>query len=304
MLKTAQLPMLSTRASVLAKTFNEENLTVDLTWSTGAQVRRFDWFDGPYIEELKISPESIRMDRLNNGASLLANHNAWELDAVLGVVERAWIEGDEAKATVRFSDREDVKPIIHDVKNGILRNISVGYQVHEYEVEKPTERGGLPIYRAIDFEPMELSIVTIPADASAQIRSQDQLHPVSITTRGNAMSDPENQVPAAEAPAPETPATEPTESAEQIAQRAIAQERTRISGIRELVRKAKLDESVAESLIESGTSLDLARDEVLRQWSERVDASATPSGNTDPEPKQSRSAELQRQLLNQVAGVK
>ena len=118
------------------------------------------------------------------------------------------------------------------------------------------------------------------------------------------MSDPENQVPAAEAPAPETPATEPTESAEQIAQRAIAQERTRISGIRELVRKAKLDESVAESLIESGTSLDLARDEVLRQWSERVDASATPSGNTDPEPKQSRSAELQRQLLNQVAGVK
>lgn len=118
------------------------------------------------------------------------------------------------------------------------------------------------------------------------------------------MSDPENQVPAAEAPAPETPATEPTESAEQIAQRAIAQERTRISGIRELVRKAKLNESVAESLIESGTSLDLARDEVLRQWSERVDASATPSGNADPEPKQSRSAELQRQLLNQVAGVK
>jgi hypothetical protein len=304
MLKTAQLPMLSTRASISQESFNENDRTVELVWSTGAQVRRFDWLDGPYIEELSMDPSHIRMDRMNNGAPFLKNHESQDIDNVLGVSERGWVENGEGKSLIRFDESEETDKYLSKIKKRILRNVSVGYIVHEYEFIPPSERGGLPVHRAIDWEPLEVSLVAVNADASAQIRSHEQLHPVSITTRGNAMSDPENQVPAAEAPAPETPANEPTESAEQIAQRAIAQERTRISGIREMVRRAKLDDSVAEYLIESGTSLDLARDEVLRQWSDRVDASATPSGNADPEPKQSRSAELQRQLLNQVAGVK
>lgn len=308
---TRELPMLATRAAVVAESFNPETLTVDLTWSTGAQVRRFDWYDGAYLEELVISPEAIRMDRLNAGAPLLANHNAYELDAVIGVVERAWLDGNTAKATVRFSDREDVKPIVQDVRNGILRNISVGYQVHQYEEEKPAEKGGMPILRAVDFEPMELSIVTIPADASAQIRSQDQLHPVTINQRSQAMSEPsENQAPADEVQTPESHEPEatvteaPAPDVDTAVRNALAGERLRVKGIRESVRMAKLDEEVAETLIDSGKPLDECRNEVLRQWSAKVDASATASGGVNPEPAQSRAAELARSLLQQVSGVK
>jgi hypothetical protein len=304
MTKQQNIPMMSTRASVQASTFNDKELTVDLVWSTGAQVRRYDWFDGPYIEELVITAEAIRMDRLNAGAPLLANHNSYSLDAVIGVVERAWVDGNEAKATVRFSDRDEVKPIIQDVKNGILRNISVGYQVHEYEVEKPTKRGGLPIYRAIDFEPMELSIVTIPADSSAQIRSSEKLFPVSITTRGAAMADAEIEKPADQEVLPETPTETVAESPEEIAQRAVVTERKRISGIRETVRMAKLDESVAERMIDSGKPLDECKQDILRMWSEKVDASATASSKPDAEKPVSRAATIAADLLKQVAGVK
>ena len=308
---TRELPMLATRAAVVAESFNPDTLTVDLTWSTGAQVRRFDWYDGAYLEELVISPEAIRMDRLNAGAPLLANHNAYELDAVIGVVERAWIDGKEAKATVRFSDREDVKPIVQDVRNGILRNISVGYQVHQYEEEKPAEKGGMPILRATDFEPMELSIVTIPADASAQIRSQDKLHPVTINQRSQAMSEPtEDQVPAEEIQTPESHEPEasapaPAPDVDTAVRNALAGERLRVKGIRESVRMAKLDESVAENLIDSGKPLDECRAEVIRAWSEKVDKESTVSGRPDGDVNQpkSRAAELAQGLLKQVAGV-
>jgi phage head maturation protease len=273
---TQQIPMLSTRAAVQPQTYNEDARTVELVWTTGAQVRRFDWMEGPYLEELSLDAKAIRMDRLNSGAPLLANHDARSLDAVIGVVEKAWIDGNQGRATVRFSDREDVAPIISDVRAGILRNISVGYQVHEYEIEKPTERGGMPTYRATDWEPMELSIVTIPADSSAQIRGSQELHSVSLTIRGNSMSEPsENQTPADEVQAPvETPVAP---DANEIRAQVRTQELSRIASIRDAVRKAKLDDTFADKLIDKGISIDEARASVLDAMAAKSDASATPS---------------------------
>ena len=271
--KTMQLPQLSTRAAVQPSTYKADERTVELTWTTGAQVRRFDWFDGPYIEELSMDPSHIRMGRLGAGAPVLKDHNSASIDNVIGVVEKAWVESGQGRAVVRFADDPAVEPILAKIESGILRNISVGYQVHEYEVDKG-DKGDMPTYRAIDWEPVEVSIVAVPADPSAQIRSQDSLHSVSITQRGIAMSDPENQVPAEEAQAPESPVIP---DAAEIARRAIATERSRIAGIRETVRMAKLSDKVADDLINSGKPLDDARAEVLRLWSAQSDASATPS---------------------------
>ena len=275
MLTETRIPMQSTRAAVQPQTFNEEARTVELVWTTGAQVRRYDWLDGPYMEELSLEPNSVRMDRLNTGAPLLANHRSGSLENVIGVVEKAWLDGNQGKATVRFSDREDVQPIINDVRAGILRNISVGYQVHEYEVDKPTERGGMPTYRAIDWEPMEISIVTIPADSSAQIRSSDELHPVSITYRSPAMADPnENEIPVTEEPVSETPAAP---NADEIRAQVRSQEINRISAIREATRKAKLNDDFADKLIDAGKSIDEARSAIIDAWATKADASATSS---------------------------
>lgn len=311
---TRELPMLTTRAALQPQSFDDTSNTCELVWSTGAQVRRFDWFDGPFIEELDMSPEAIDMTRLNSGAPLLDTHDCYELESVIGVVERAWIDSGLGHAVVRFSEREKIAPIVADVKAGIIRNVSVGYQVHEYEITAPQD-GSMPTYRATKWEPYELSLVPIGADAKASVRKTDERHPVFITQkRSTDMSESsENQAPADEIQTPESldPAAEASESpapapdVDTAVRNALAGERLRVKGIRESVRMAKLDESVAENLIDSGKPLDECRAEVIRAWSEKVDKESTVSGRPDGDINQpkSRAAELAQGLLKQVAGV-
>jgi len=275
MANTMQLPQLSTRAAVKPGSYKPDDHTVEVTWSTGSQVRRFDWLDRPYIEELSMDPKHIRMGRLNSGAPFIKDHASYSVDNVIGVVDRGWLSGGVGAALIRFDDDADAAKYEAKVKNGILRNLSVGYQVHEYEVIPSKVEGDLPIYRAIDWEPLELSLVAIPADPSAQIRSSSELHSVSLTIRGNAMSEPENQIPAEEAQTPvETPAAP---DANEIRAQVRTQELSRIASIRDAVRKAKLDDTFAEKLIDKGISIDEARASVLDAMAAKSDASATPS---------------------------
>lgn len=191
---------LHTRAAVRPESVNVGDRTVEIVWTTGAQGRRYDWSVGEYLEELEVSDAAVRLERLNNGAPLLSAHKSYSLDSVLGKVERAWIENGLGVALVRFSKREDVEAIFQDVVDGILPNISVGYDVHAYEVTNPTEDNALPVWRAVDWEPMELSIVPIGFDDGAKVRSETQhKHETTFKTRAvNTTSDslaavPQNQ---------------------------------------------------------------------------------------------------------------
>lgn len=168
--KTHETPMLSLRAAVRPGSVDIDARTVELTWTTGAKGRRWSWDVGSYMEELDVSEGAVRLDRLNNGAPLLDTHNQYQLSAVLAVVERAWLDGGEGHALVRFSKREDADVVFKDVVDGILRNISVGYAVHRYEVVEE-EDDKLPTYRAVDWEPLELSLVPIGFDDGAKVRS-------------------------------------------------------------------------------------------------------------------------------------
>lgn len=152
---------------------NAEARTFETVWTTGARVRRFDWATWqPYIEELSLDPAHIRMVRFESGAPLLNTHQQWDLSAVLGVTEKAWISGTEGRSLCRFSDRNDeVNAYWRDVVNGIIRNISVGYIVHRYEKTDPAEAGGLPVWKAIDWEPAEQSLVPVGADVFSGVRA-------------------------------------------------------------------------------------------------------------------------------------
>jgi len=152
---------------------NDEARTFETVWTTGARVRRFDWATWqPYIEELSLDPAHIRMTRFENGAPVLNTHQQRDLSAVLGVTEKAWISGTEGRSLCRFSDRDDeVNAYWRDVVNGIIRNISVGYIVHRYEKTDPAEAGGLPVWKAIDWEPAEQSLVPVGADVFSGVRA-------------------------------------------------------------------------------------------------------------------------------------
>jgi hypothetical protein len=155
-------------------TWNEEARTVDVTFTTGARRRMFDWSRWDYVdEELSLDAGSIRFDRINNGGPVLNSHCSDELEDMIGVVVAgsARIEGGVGIATLQMSRRESIAGIVQDIADGIIRNISVGYMVHEYQV---TERPGeIPLMRAVDWEPAEISFVPIPADAAATVRSHD-----------------------------------------------------------------------------------------------------------------------------------
>lgn len=162
---------LTRAAAFQPESINVEKRTAEMVWTTGARVQRVDWYNGQrYIEELSLEKEHVRMGRLKSGsAPLLNSHWSTDLRDVIGVVESASIKDGEGRAVVRFSDREDVEPIWRDVQNGIIRNVSVGYAV--YRVEARKGKDDIEIRRAVDWEPMELSLVPMGADPAAGIRA-------------------------------------------------------------------------------------------------------------------------------------
>ena len=166
--------------SFVPKSLNEEERTIDVTWSTGARVRRKHPEYGPFYEEISLDPNHIRMERLQNGAPVLDNHNDEKLFDQIGVVVRAWVENGVGRATLKFSKRADVEPIWEDVKAGIFRNISVGYKPYKsIEIEQEND---YPILRSVDTEFFEISLVPINAEAGAQVRSEESIYELELLT--------------------------------------------------------------------------------------------------------------------------
>lgn len=150
-------------------------LVVDLVLSAGARVQRYDWrYDRPYLEELVVDAASVRMARMERGIPLLDSHNAYSLSNNLGVIEQPRIENGQVLARATFSRRPEVAGVVQDVKDNILRNISAGYARYRVEMVAPAEEAGAWVYRVTDWEPMEGSIVNIPADMDAQFQRAAQ----------------------------------------------------------------------------------------------------------------------------------
>jgi len=252
--------MLTLRAAFAPSTFNAEKRTIELVWTTGAKGLRRTW-GGDYHEELEVSETAVRLARLNNGAPLLAAHDAYSLRGVVGVVERAWIAKGEGRAIVRFSERVEAAEIMRDVAAGILQNISVGYTVYRYEVTKEAD-SKIETYRAVDWEPMEISIVPIGFDDGAKVRSSgtNKKNKVEIITRGkNKMND--DQIDNIET------GDETIEPAAPAARAVLRAERSRTSSILTLCRKGGLGDDFASALIRDGVPLAEARAAIVDEMS-------------------------------------
>ncbi len=146
--------------------------TAEIVFTSGAPVQRYDWMrDRLYLEELAVEPGSIRLGRLERGAPLLNTHGNYDLNQILGVVENPIIANGLGTCTATFSRRDDVAGYVQDVADKIIRNVSVGYVRHRMEMIAPAIEGAPWVYRITDWEPMEVSLVPIPADMDSQIRS-------------------------------------------------------------------------------------------------------------------------------------
>lgn len=196
--QTRLMPQQLREARLMPSSFDAEKRTIEVSWGVGARVRRFDWWEGRYYdEELSMEDGAVDLSRLESGnAAVLADHNTWSIRSQIGVVEKAWLEKGEGRAMLRLSERDDVAGLVGDIRDGIIRNISIGYTVQRYQIdEKP---GEIAVYRAVEWQPHEISFVTVPADAAANTRSAPnptQGGSPCVLVRAHAQPSMENAMP-------------------------------------------------------------------------------------------------------------
>ena len=232
-------------------------------------------------EVLDHSPAAVRLGRLNNGAPLLLNHDR---DEQIGVVESATIDAKAKKgrAVVRFSKSDDGEEIFQDVKDGIRRLVSVGYRILKTVTEnKP---GGVEIVRVTDWEPYEISLVSIPADDSVGVGRGSQTQAPAIhnsLSENNSMPNLATPAPAAVEQTAANRAAEVTPPVPAVTvireappsltqadlQRSITDERTRVSTIGAIAAQARsqgiaIDDNAA---VRDGVSADQFRAQVYDQ---------------------------------------
>ena len=104
---------------------------IRVSFSSEARVARRNNYGEPWIETLGHGAEEVNLSRLNNSAPVLYNHKRGEDKSRIGVVERAWLENGKGYADLRISKRAEVEGIWQDIQDGILRNVSVAYQIEE-----------------------------------------------------------------------------------------------------------------------------------------------------------------------------
>lgn len=151
------------------RSFDQTSRTVELAFSSEIEVER--WYG---VEILDHSPESVRLDRLRDSGALLVNHD-WE-DQV-GVVESVSIDADRrGRAVVRFGRSARADEIFNDIVDGIRKHVSVGYRVLAAQLQEVRDEY-TDVYRITDWEPYEISIVSVPADTTVGIgRQADNPH--------------------------------------------------------------------------------------------------------------------------------
>lgn len=142
------------------QTVNVEARTATMAFASEVPYERY-WG----IEILDCTAGSMRQSRLRSGANLLCDHDSKD---VVGVVESVEIGADRvARAVVRFGKSERAEEVFQDVVDGIRRNVSVGYMIHKAQLVETKD--GLETYRVTDWEPFEVSLVSVPADASVGV---------------------------------------------------------------------------------------------------------------------------------------
>jgi len=137
---------------------NTEARTVNLSFSSEQPVER--WFG---MEILDHNPDSVDLSRLQDSAPVLVDHSGDQV----GVVMEAEVKNKKGFATLRFSQGKRGKEVFQDIEDGIRKNVSVGYVIRKFEETK--EEGKEPVFRALDWMPLEISIVSVPADQTVGV---------------------------------------------------------------------------------------------------------------------------------------
>jgi len=232
----------------------DDERRVSISFSSEQSVSR--WYGQ---EILCHDASSVNLERINSIGVALFNHKR---DVVLGRIENAICNDAEKRtyADIIFDSDEESERIYQKVKSGTLKGISVGYAVDVWEevmAGKMSSNGRFtgPAYIATRWTPMEISVVSVPADDSVGIGREFQN--ISENEEGEERNMAlENQVIQPEA----TPV--PQINLDNERQAAVTAERQRVTEITNLCREFSVN---ADEYISKGTNLESVRAAVLEE---------------------------------------
>ena len=232
-----------------------ETRTVELAFSSEQPYER--WWG---VEILDNTATAVRLGRLSSAGPLLMDHDTRDQ---VGVIESVRIDADRVgRAVVRFGKSARANEVWQDVQDGIRRNVSVGYAIHAAQLVETKE--GVDTYRVTDWEPLEVSLVSVPADASVGIgrsAADGGDNPIQLLTTERNMPDNQPAIPAE----PIDRAAIQRAAIEQ-ANKDATQRAADIIAIGEMFAKQGGDKLAAEAL-RSGKSVEQFRQDMLKHVS-------------------------------------
>jgi HK97 family phage prohead protease len=138
-------------------TVDPNDRTVQASLSSEIEVER--WFGR---EVLSHAPGAVDLNRAADGLPLLWNHDS---DRPIGIVEHIRLADDrKLRGVLRFSRNPKAEEVFQDVREGLLRNLSIGYHIKEW-----VETANSDLVRVTQWELLETSIAPVPADPTVGI---------------------------------------------------------------------------------------------------------------------------------------
>lgn len=260
-----------------------DKLKVTVVASTEAPVVRYDWnSDESFNEVLDMKESSVRTTRLETGLSVLNTHDSSHLGSVLGITKGFSFKKKELILDVEFSKRDDISNTIRDIKDGIVKFVSIGYRVHSFKDEGRENEHEMRTFRAMDWEPLELSFVSVPADPGASIVKGDRQYSISVISQPLENTMPGKEVKTQKVTRSEgsenvdsveaIPAANPVDT-DAIRKEAVKEENNRVSEIRESCRSLGIDQRFADTLCSDvDMNIDKARTLIIAERSEKDSA--------------------------------
>ncbi len=321
-------PQRRTFEKVEARQLDRDKRTIEFSFSSEKPVKR--WWGNEVLSHEKGFSD---LERFNNGANVLFNHD-W--DRLVGVIEKAWIDPKDKRGycAIRFSKRAEAETVMQDVEDGILKNVSFGYQVKSAKLTSSDETDG-DTYTC-KWMPFEVSFVTVPADHTVGVGreySPEALRAIGIEeenvveiegelgarTLAEIAKRTENPLPPPVTD-PKPPIIQETktitvteikpkgdvmtpEEIKAMQEKMKQEERDRAGAIRSLCEKHKMDADFIRTLVDGGKTLEEARTAVLEKISTRqAPVSGTPDapqlGLTEKEIRQFSFIKAIRALAN------
>jgi HK97 family phage major capsid protein/HK97 family phage prohead protease len=250
---------------------NEEARTATLAFASELPYER--WWG---VEVLDCTATAMRQGRLRSGANLLCDHNHRD---VVGVIESVEIGADRvARAVVRFGKSARAEEVWQDVRDGIRRNVSVGYLIHQAVLVETKE--GQETYRVTDWEPYEVSLVSVPADPSVGIgRSLSEPATPAIAAQPQPTKTPEGTRTMDKTLDQETPDTKP-DAKPATPEIRVMDKRNHAAEISAIAAQTPGAGDLALRAIQAGQTVEQFQQDLIRHLSNKPIAAMEPKLNT------------------------